>query len=494
MGTTYETVLKTTFLFGFVQVYRAVVSIIKNKIAAILIGPEGLGLIGIFNSTIDLIRTIAGLGLNQSAVRDVAEAYGSNDETRISRIIKITNKAILFSGLIGCLATLILSNRLSVWTLGDATYTVSYCILSFAIAFYIINEGKQALLKGARQLRALAISSIIGSSVSLITASLLYYFFKTEGIVPELLTAAIVGLLTTAFFVRKIPVNDVFLSPKDIIIESKPMLKMGIALMYVTLLQVAANFLINAYVRSNGGLIEVGYFNVGATVLGAYFGLVVSAISTDYYPRISAVNMYNDKIQEELNHQSIISIVLVGPMFVIFMSFLDIWIKILYSTEFLPAIGYIKYAIYWFLITVCSNQVDMILVAKFKTKVMTVVSTIMRVFQLLLAIPLYKYFGLEGLGLTFLILGIMHVTVMSTIVYQLYHIRFSNEFIRISGAIFIMAFFSSLIYEMFDGLIRLIFSISNCLIAISFSYYIIRNKIKIDISSYVVNKFYKSRA
>lgn len=492
MGTTYGTVLKTTFLFGFVQVFRAAISIVKNKIAAILIGPEGLGLIGIFNSTIDLIRTIAGLGLNQSAVRDVAEAYGSHDESRISRIIRITNKAILYTGLIGCIATLLLSNKLSEWTLGDDTYTISYCILSLAIAFYIINEGKQALLKGARQLRAIAISSMIGSSVSLITASLLYYFFRTDGIVPELFTAATVGLMTTEFFVRKIPVNAVNLSPKDIIIESKPMLKMGFALMYVTLLQVAATFLINAYVRSNGGLTEVGYFNVGATVLGAYFGLVVSAISTDYYPRISAVNMYNDRIQEELNHQSIISIVLVGPMFVIFMSFLDIWITILYSTEFLPAIDYIKYAIYWFLITVCSNQVDMILVAKFKTKVMTIVSTIMRVSQLLLAIPLYKYYGLEGLGLTFLILGIMHVTVMSMIVYKLYHIRFSNEFIRISGVIFIMAFFSSIINEMSNGMIKNILSISNSLIAISFSYHIMRSKIKIDVLSYIKNKLYKS--
>lgn len=492
MATSYGTVLKTTFLFGFVQVFRAVISIIKSKIAAILIGPEGLGLIGIYNSTIDLIRTIAGLGLNQSAVRDVAEAYGSHDDSRISRIVRITSKAILITGLIGCIATLFLSNRLSKWTLGDETYTISYCILSFAIAFYIVNEGKQALLKGTRQLRSIAISSIIGSSVSLITASVLYYFFRTDGIVPELLTAAIVGLLTTEYFVRKIPVNAVDLTPKEIIIESKPMLKMGLALMYVTLLQVAATFVINAFVRSNGGLTEVGYFNVGATVLGAYFGLVVSAISTDYYPRISAVNMYNDKIQDELNHQSIISIVLVGPMFVIFMSFLDFWIKILYSTEFLPAIDYIKYAIYWFLITVCSNQVDMILVAKFKTKVMTIVSTIMRVSQLLLAIPLYKYWGLEGLGLTFLILGIMHVLVMSTIVYKLYHIRFSNDFIRISGVIFIMAFLSSLINEMPNGMVKLILSISNSLSAIGFSYFIMRNKIKIDIITYIIKKNYKS--
>lgn len=492
MSTSYGTVLKTTFLFGFVQVFRAVISIIKNKVAAVLIGPEGLGLIGIFNSTIDLIRTIAGFGLNQSAVRDVAEAYGTHDESRISRIIKVTNKTILVTGLIGCIATLLLSNRLSTWTLGDGTYTISYCVLSLAIAIYIINEGKQALLKGTRQLRAIAISSIIGASVSLVTASLLYYFFRKDGIVPELLIAAIVGLLTTEFFVRRIPVKPVLITTREIINESKPMLKMGGALMYVTLLQVAATFIINAYVRSSGGLTEVGYFNVGATVLGAYFGLVVTAISTDYYPRISAVNKDNGKVQEELNHQSIISIVLVGPMFVVFLSFLDIWIKLLYSSEFLPAIDYIKYAIYFFLITVCSNQVDMILVAKFKTKIMTIVSTVMRALQLLLAIPLYTYYGLAGLGLTFLILGIMHITVMSSIVYKLYAIRFSNEFLRIGTAIFLMAFISSLINELPSCPMKLVLSIMNSVVAICYSYYVLRKIINIDVLSYLFNKIHKS--
>ena len=73
-GTSYGNIFKTTFLFGFVQIFRAVIAIVKNKLVAILIGPEGMGLLGIFNSTVQMIQTGAGLGINQSAVRDVAEA------------------------------------------------------------------------------------------------------------------------------------------------------------------------------------------------------------------------------------------------------------------------------------------------------------------------------------------------------------------------------------------------------------------------------------
>ncbi len=88
--TSYGTIFKTTFLFGFVQVFRAAVAVINNKLVAILIGPEGMGLIGVFNSTIQMIQTGAGLGINQSAVRDVAEANGTGNNDRVSRIIKVT--------------------------------------------------------------------------------------------------------------------------------------------------------------------------------------------------------------------------------------------------------------------------------------------------------------------------------------------------------------------------------------------------------------------
>ena len=87
-----------TFLFGFVQVFKAVVSILKNKIAAVLIGPEGMGILGIYQSVISMIQTGAGLGVNQSAVRDVSEANASGNTNIISKIISVVNKVILYTG------------------------------------------------------------------------------------------------------------------------------------------------------------------------------------------------------------------------------------------------------------------------------------------------------------------------------------------------------------------------------------------------------------
>ena len=121
-GTSYNSIFKTTFVFGFVQVFQTIIAVVKNKLVAVLIGVDGMGIFGIFTSTIQMIQTGAGLGINQSAVRDVSAATATDDSKKLSRVLYVTNRIILFTGLLGLIITLILSKFLSVKTLGDTSH------------------------------------------------------------------------------------------------------------------------------------------------------------------------------------------------------------------------------------------------------------------------------------------------------------------------------------------------------------------------------------
>lgn len=489
--TSYGNIFKTTFLFGFVQVFKAVIAIVKNKLVAILIGPEGMGLLGIFSSTIQMIQTGAGLGVNQSAVRDVAEAKGSGNHERMSKIIKVTNRVVIFTGLLGCLVTLILSHYLSIWTLGDTTYTISYCILSLVVALNIVNEGKQALLKGVRHLRALAYASMLGTVVGLVTAIPLYYFFGKDGIVPELLIASILALLVSQYFVNRIPVENITLSIRETIYESKPMVKMGVALMFVTFLQSITALAINAFIRSRGGLSDVGYFSAGGNILSAYFGMIITALMTDYYPRIAAVNHDNSEIQNELNKQSMVSVVLCCPLIVLFIALMPLFVTILYSEEFMPTLDYLKFGIFWTVITICSNQVDMILIAKNNSRVFIAISVIVRAVQLVLCIILYNFLGILGLGISYGLLGVLHMVIMATVVQGLYGIHFTKEFVNIGVVVLLFTIIATIIGSVLDGFYRYITALILVLIASYYSYIISKRRLGIDAIQFIRNKIKK---
>ena len=181
----YKNIFKTTFLFGFVQVFNILVKIITNKIVAILLGAEGMGIISLFNTTISLLKSGASLGISQSAVRDISEANQSADTHRFSRIISITHDVMVFTSLLGIVITVILSPYLSRWSFGSNGYTLAFIAISLVVGMNIFSDGQLAILTGMRKLKQLAKASMIGSVVGLLSAVPFYYFFGKNGIVPS---------------------------------------------------------------------------------------------------------------------------------------------------------------------------------------------------------------------------------------------------------------------------------------------------------------------
>ena len=51
----YTHILKYASLFGGVEGLIVLISIIRNKLVALILGPEGMGLMSLFNSTIKLV-------------------------------------------------------------------------------------------------------------------------------------------------------------------------------------------------------------------------------------------------------------------------------------------------------------------------------------------------------------------------------------------------------------------------------------------------------
>ena len=484
----YKNIFKTTFLFGFVQVFNILVKVGTNKAVALLLGAEGMGIIGLFNSAIGMLKTGAGLGISQSAVRDISEANGSKDEKRFSRIISLTNKVIIYTSLLGIIVTIILSPFLSKWSFGNNDFIIAFIWLSIVVGLNILSEGQLAILKGMRQLRALAKASMIGSVVGLITAVPFYYFFGKGGIVPSLIITALSALFFSNYFVRKIKYERVNLSWKEIYLESSPMVKMGSALMFTTFIGTLTSLIISSYIRQKTGLEDVGFYTAGTMIMSGYFGIIITALSTDYYPRIAAIHNDNIKIQDELNKQSLVSLIIICPIIVLFLFLLPFFVTILYSKDFLPIIDFVRIGIFGTLITIVSNQVDMILVAKFNIKIFTIISVIYRFLQVVISIVLYKYFGLLGMGITLMILGIIHFLIMTITVKSLYNIFLNKMFIKVGILVLLITFSAIFSSEILNLYIR--YSIGLILIIFSsfFSLYITKKHLNIDIIKYIVTK------
>ena len=152
----YGSIFKATSLFGGVQEYQILIQIIKSKFVAVLLGPAGVGIMGLYQSGLQLIQQISSMGLASSAVRDVSEANGTNDIQRIAKTITVVRKLVWFTGLLGLVLVALFSPLLSKASFGNYDYTIPFIILSVTLLIDQISSGQRVILQGLRRLKDLA--------------------------------------------------------------------------------------------------------------------------------------------------------------------------------------------------------------------------------------------------------------------------------------------------------------------------------------------------
>ncbi len=77
---TYERTLKSSSIMGGAAGITLLLGMVRTKIAAVLIGTLGAGLIANFGAILGLVSTLSGLGIGSSGVRDVASAVSAGDQ------------------------------------------------------------------------------------------------------------------------------------------------------------------------------------------------------------------------------------------------------------------------------------------------------------------------------------------------------------------------------------------------------------------------------
>lgn len=481
----YTGIFKSTFLFGFVQIFNILVKVITNKAIAFLLGSEGIGIISLFQQVQQMLTQGAGLGISQSAVRDISEANIANDKNRFSKIISIVQRIIYFTSLLGILITIALSPLLSQWTFGDESYTVSYIFLSIVVGFNILTEGKLAILKGMRHLRALAKASMIGAIVGLITSLPLIYVFQKQGIIPSIIVAAISAFIFSAYFVRKVKYIKQNIALKELAKESKIIVAMGIALMLNSFIVIIKNLVISSYISNTGGLEILGYYQAGVMIISSYFGIILTAMTTDYYPRISAIHSDNKALGEAMNTQSMVGLILALPLVVIFQTVSFLLISILYSESFLLTVDFVSYAVLGSVVSICAHNMYMILLAKQRAKLFLVYSIVHKILSTLLLILLYKYYYVIGLGIGYFLTELLHFFVIIFIMNRNYKIVYERKIYLI----LLFAILSSLAILFFkqinDNFMKYGSQLLLVIISAIISIYYLKREMSIDIFKYI---------
>jgi antigen flippase len=439
-SSSYAQILRSSALIGGASVLNIGISVIRTKVMAILLGPAGFGVTGLYISILDLAKTFAAMGISTSGVRQIAVAVGTGDELQIARTAQVLRRTALVLGVVGALMLAALSWPVAHLTFGKqgADYVGGVALLSLGVLFYTVSGGLDAWLQGMRRIGDLARIAVIGTVAGVIVTIVIIYFLRERGIPLALVSVAAASMMISYWFSRRIPVAPVKMSTFEVCREARDLLKLGAAFLASGLLTMGAAYAIRVIIlRHFGneaaelGKAAAGYYQSAWMLGGMYVGIILQAMGADFYPRLTAAADNNEECNRLVNEQSQVSLLLAGPGVLATLTFAPLVIATFYTSQFTVAVEPLRWICLGMALRVAVWPLGFIVVAKGRQGVFLWTEVLATAVHVGLAYVGCKFFGVTGACMGFVGLYVVHGIVISLIVRQMSGFRWARENVQI---------------------------------------------------------------
>ncbi len=440
----YGQILKSSALVGGSSVLKIAIGIVRTKAMAVLLGPAGFGLFGLYGSISDLWQNIAGMGVNSSGVRQIAEAVGTSDNQRIAKTAAVLRRTSVILGLLGAAVLVIFSRQVSQLTFGSKDRATAVALLSLAVLLTLISNGQGALIQGMRRIADLAKMNVLGAFFGLCAAIPLVYFFRQNGVVPSLVAVAATTVVTSWWYSRKIEIDVPRVTVAEVRHEASALLKLGSAFMASGMMTMGVAYAVRIIVLRWVGYEATGLYQSAWTLGGLYVAFILQAMGADFYPRLTASVNNHEECNRLVNEQTMVGLLLAGPGVLATITFAPIVVTMLYSAKFAAAVAVLRWICLGAMLQVVTWPMGFIIVAKGKQNLFFASETAWTVVAVLLAVVCIHFFGLNGAGIAFFGSYIFHgfltypfARMLSGFRWSLANIRTGAVFFLLVGAVFI---------------------------------------------------------
>ena len=424
---------KALSIFGSVEVLKLACGIVRTKLVAIWIGTVGVGIMSLYNSTLEMVKSVSLLNLRQSSIPAIASAE-EDDRDRICSQVELLGFII---GIIITVLVIGLSPLLSLATFGNYDYSWGFALLAPTMLANSLSDVKQAVMQGLRRFDVLAKAVVWTVVVSTIVTIPLFYFFRLSAIVPSLIIFPVV-LTFLLYIIPGSRIKRVAYNPGLFRETVKALVKLGSYLTIGIAVAFIGDYLMRIYLNRYAGAASVGLFQAGVTLVNRYVGIFFTVITMEYFPRLSARINRTHYTEMVVAHEINISLGLLVPVVILFISLNEVVVRLLYSSSFLDITPYITIGVIATVLRAVSWCFSYVIVAKGDGRIFVMTESISVITLLILSYIGWNLGSWAGLGWAFVGQYAVYTIVTWGICRYRYGIRMPSAVInRISGALMV---------------------------------------------------------
>jgi len=409
-------ILKTMGLFGGVQAAVIALSILRTKLVAVWLGPMGVGLNAIFISTQELIVAAAGLNLRTGGVRELSAAPAASRPRVAGMLLRVAGMLAI----VGCAATLLLSPMLSLWSMGTYGWWPAFAFLAAGVGAAVYLDADLAVLQSSGQLKALARVTFASAAVCTAASVPLYRWLGLQAVLPVYLLMTVVYALWARRERRAHCPRPQRPQLAAAWSAARPMLRLGVYLTLAMVMERLASYLFVVYMSRRAAPGDLGVYQAGFTLVNTYVGVIFTAISTEYYPRLAGVSSSRLRTQAFVSQEFKVAAWVLMPVVVVFVAADELMVRLLYADSFMSMLPYVGIAVCGVTLRAFSFCVAFVILARGDGRTYVVTEAAGALVGLAFRVAGYMLWGFAGLGAAY----VAEYVVYSGVVLYVYRFRY----------------------------------------------------------------------
>jgi PST family polysaccharide transporter len=398
-----KSIFRATAILSGSSMVSILCGLLSAKVLALLLQPAGYGYYGLLQSFVAVVTIFTGFGMASGLVRLGAQAAAQNDEGAIAAL---RSGAWFLFGVCASatLAILILfRTTLSRWALGNSDHGWTIILMGVAVLFTVAGNIQMGTLNTYHRVSALAKYSIANTLGGVLITIPAVAIWRSEGVLPAVIANGVLAWGASRYFLyREIGPGRAHPNRTEVLKSALALFRFGGPFMAGGVVGTGVQLALPMMVVHLLNADSVGYYKAAAAISVGYLGFLVSAMGLDYYPRASAVANQPQALVKLINEQHRLVMLVAIPVILGMLALVPILVPLIYSRMFTPAVDILEWQLIGDIFKFSSWTMSYVVLARYSSSIFLLNESIAGGATLLMTWVGVKWFGLAGLGISFL--------------------------------------------------------------------------------------------
>ena len=403
-------IVKVFSLTSISTLVKMMTGLISVKVAASIIGPAGVALVGQLNNFASIVMSFASGGINSGITKYVAE-YKEDD----SKITQYLSTALRITGICTLICSMLLiglHRYLSELIMLSPDYGYVFVIFGLTVFLYALNNLLVSVVNGYKEFKRYVRISIANSIIGVAFTVSLVLCWHIEGALIAAVSYQSMMFFITVFMIRKLRWFDWnFFKDKISKVLVSRYFRFSLMTLTSALTLPVVQMILRGYVMAEISPTEAGWWEGMNRISHMYLMVITSSFSVYYLPRLSELKDPKDIRHEIIKaYKFILPILLLGFTTIYFLR--DFIIRVLFTTQFWPMQKLFIWQMAGDFFKVSGWLLSFLMIAKAMTKLFITTEIIFSGLYLVFGIFFIKMNGIVGLTQSYLLNYVVYTIIM----------------------------------------------------------------------------------